>query len=273
MKRAHMLMPLLALVLAAPLLAQEKQSDRVTVELTDPAKPVTLECGLVNGSITVEGYDGTTVMVEAQTKTRKLSEGQDKKNGMFRIPVTSSSLTVEEHNNTVKIDVASHFRTIDIVIKTPRKANLKLSTVNNGRINVNHIEGEVEAENVNGRVTLTDIAGSVIASTHNGHLRVSFTRITPNKPMSFATFNGDVDVTFPATLNAEVMFQNEQGEVYSDFPVDKVEKPRQVVEKNRGKDGKYRVRIENAFYGKIGTGGPEYKFNNYNGDIFLRKAK
>ena len=274
MKRTLRTLPLMALLLVAPwLMAQEAQTDRVTVELTDPAKPCTIECGLVNGSITVKGYDGPTVIVETANRAQKLEEEGEKKGGMFRIPVNSSSLTVEERNNKVEIKTSSHLRAVDITIQVPRKANLNVSTVNSGNIEVTGVEGEIEAENVNGRVTLIDIAGSAVASTHNGNLKVTFTRITPGTPMSFASFNGDVDVTFPAVLDADVMFQSERGEVYSDFPVEKVDKPRQTVEKNRGDDGRFRVRIENAYYGKIGKGGPEFKFTNYNGGIYVRKVQ
>ncbi|MCK5148212.1 DUF4097 family beta strand repeat protein [bacterium] len=274
MKRATLIIYILAILIAAPILAQDTQSDRVTVELTDPSKPVSLALGLVNGSITIDGYDGKTVIVEATSRAKRLSKRQsDKKGGMFRIPVSSSSMTVEERNNVIEIETSSHRRAVDISIKMPRRANLQLSTVNQGNITVNNIEGEIEAENINGSVTLTGISGSVVGHSHNKDIRVVFTEITPNKPMSFASFNGDVDITFPVTFNADVMFQNEQGEVYSDFTIEKIEKPRQVVEKNRGEDGRYRVRIENAYYGKIGKGGPEFKFTNYNGEIYLRKAK
>ena len=277
MKRTLHILPLMAALMAAPwLLAQDNLTDKVNVDLTDPTKPCTIRCELVNGSITVMGYEGSTVIIEAATRARKLSKGNkqsEKKGGMFRIPVNSSSLTVEERDNRLEIETSSHLRAVDITLQVPRKANLIISTVNSGKIEVTDVEGEIEAENINGRVTLNNIAGSAVASTHNGNLKVSFTRITPGTPMSFASFNGSVDVTFPATLDANVMFQTERGEVYSDFPVEKVDKAQKIVENNREKDGRYRVRIENAFYGKIGKGGAEFKFTNYHGNIYLRKTQ
>ncbi|HEV2354739.1 MAG TPA: hypothetical protein VGR89_10870, partial [Puia sp.] len=43
--------------------AQNGNSQVMTVPLSDPGKPVTLECGLMWGSIDVVGYDGKDVVV------------------------------------------------------------------------------------------------------------------------------------------------------------------------------------------------------------------
>src|SRR6476660_745285 len=52
--------------LAQPLSAQS--DNRVTVPLTDPARPVTLRAHLVSGSITVKGADVKEVIVEAKAR-------------------------------------------------------------------------------------------------------------------------------------------------------------------------------------------------------------
>src|SRR6185312_7917698 len=52
--------------LAQPLCAQS--DNRVTVPLTDPARPVTLRAHLVSGSITVKGADVKEVIVEARAR-------------------------------------------------------------------------------------------------------------------------------------------------------------------------------------------------------------
>ena len=54
------------LALAQPLCAQS--DNRVTVPLTDPARPVTLRAHLVSGSITVKGADVKEVTVEARAR-------------------------------------------------------------------------------------------------------------------------------------------------------------------------------------------------------------
>jgi len=259
----------------ATLIAQEDMVDRVSVKLSDPSKPCFIECGLVNGGITVIGYDGQEVIVEATTHTKKYSKNDenDKTKGMFRIPVNSTSLEVEEHHNRIDISTASWKRTTDVSVKVPKQTSLNLSCVNKGDIYVENVSGELEVNNVNGAVTLKDVGGSVVAHALNKKLEVNLLEITPDKPMSFSTMNGDVDVTFPATLKANVKIKADQGDVYSDFEIQKLDKSRQVIEENgRDEEGKYRISIENAFYGTINGGGPEFQFTSWQGDILIRKA-
>jgi hypothetical protein len=45
-------------------------------------------------------------------------------------------------------------------------------------------------------------------------------RSMQKRPWLFHTFNGNVDVTFPATLKANVKLKSDQGDIYSDFDID-----------------------------------------------------
>jgi DUF4097 and DUF4098 domain-containing protein YvlB len=257
-------------------LAQEDHVDRVTVKLTDPTKPVFIELGLVNGGITVEGYDGQEVLVEAKTETKQISRSGSNKNveGMFRIPVFSTSLEVEERNNRIEISTESWKRSIDVKLKVPKQASMNLHCVNDGDIVVENVTGDLEVNNVNGSVTLKNISGSAVAHALNEDLIVTFASINPEKSMSFSSLNGDIDVTFPANLKCDVKIKNDQGDVYSDFEILKVNKPVNVIKENgRSRDGRYQVRIERSFYGTINGGGLEYSFSNFNGDVIIRKAK
>lgn len=257
--------------------AQEGAVDRVTVKLTDPSRQALVEVGLVNGGINVTAYDGNEIIVEAVTPTRKLVEGGEEgggKNGMFRIPVNSTALEVVEENNKVEISTQSWKRTVDLNIRVPKNTSLNLRCVNNGDIYVEGVNGDIDVNNVNGAVTLKDVSGSVIGHALNGDLIVTFRSIDSDKPMSFSSLNGDVDVTFPENLRCDVNIKNDMGDVYSDFEISRVDKPVKMYEDNdEAEDGKYRVRIERTFYGTINGGGPEFSFKNFNGDILIRQAK
>jgi DUF4097 and DUF4098 domain-containing protein YvlB len=63
----------------------------------------------------------------------------------------------------------------------------------------------------------TDISGSAVASTTNGNVRCTFAEVAPGKAMSFSSFNGDVDVTFPASLAADLRIDAGRGEILTDF--------------------------------------------------------
>ncbi len=44
------------------------------------------------------------------------------------------------------------------------------------------------------------------------------------------------------------------------------------VEDDRGKGGKYRVKIDKTVKGTINGGGQEIQFKNFNGNIYIRRA-
>jgi len=279
MKKLNFILMVLltASVAAGAALAQDDDVDRITVDLTDPSKPATVEVGLVNGGITVTGYDGNEIVVEARTKMHKIRKGVDikpKAQGMTRVPVTSSSLSVEEYRNHVEINTASWKNAVDLVIKVPVNTSLKLHCVNQGDILVEGVSGEIEAQNTNGRVTLRNISGSAVAASHNSDVTVTFDRVDPDKAMSFSSFNGDVDVTFPSGLKAKVKLKTEQGEIFSDFAIEEIENPDRIVRKNRREiDGKYEVVVDRAYWGTVNGGEREIHFTNYFGDIYIRKHK
>src|SRR6478672_845103 len=256
--------------LAQPLCAQS--GNRVTVPLTDPARPVTLRAHLVSGSITVKGADVKEVIVEAKARGDEAHSG-GRAEGMKRIPMTSTGLNIEAENNNVRVSTDSYQRTIDLTIIVPTHTSVSLHTVNDGNILVSGVDGELDINDVNGEVDLKNIGGSVVAHALNGHVLVTFNRIDPQKPMAFSSLNGDIDVTFPADLKANVSLRTDNGEVYSDFDV-KVQPttPQQTVEDNRGKGGKYRVKIDKNVRGTINGGGQEIQFKNFNGNIYIRKA-
>ncbi len=244
--------------------------DRVTVPFSDPARPGVVKVSVLNGGITVKAYEGKDVIVEAKVRDR---EGRSEKSSMRRIPMTSTGLTVEEEDNRVSIGTDSNQRTIDLTVSVPTNTSLILRSVNDGDIEVTGVNGEIDVNNINGEVMLKNVAGNVIAHALNGKVLVNFTSINA-KPMAFSSMNGDIDVTFPATLKANVNLTSNQGDVYSDFDVLMAPSaPKQIVEDGRGKGGKYRVKIDKTVRGTINGGGPEIQFKNFNGDIFIRKAQ
>jgi DUF4097 and DUF4098 domain-containing protein YvlB len=256
--------------LAQPMLAEN--DNKVTVPLSDPARPVTLRAHLVSGSITVKGADVKEVVVEAKARGDEDHMG-GRAEGMKRIPMTSTGLNIEAENNNVRVSTDSYQRTVDLTITVPTHTSLSLHSVNDGNIVVSGVDGDLDINNVNGEVDLKNIGGSIVAHALNGHVVATLNRVDPQKPMAFSSLNGDIDVTFPADLKANVSLRTDNGEVYSDFDV-KVQptSPQQTVEDDRGKGGKYKVKIDKNVRGTINGGGQEIQFKNFNGNIYIRKA-
>ncbi len=257
-------------VIAPDAEAQTQAGDRVSVNLDDPARPAYVKASMVNGSITVKGYDGKEVIVEARARNQ---ESERPSGGPKRLNISTTGLTVEEENNEVRVSTESWARTIDVTITVPVHTSLKLRAVNDGDIVVTGVEGELDVDDVNGSVTLNNISGSAVAHALNGKLLATFVHVNPQKPMAFSSLNGDIDVTLPADVKANVSIRSDRGDVFSDFDVQlQASAPQQVVEDGRGKGGKYRVKIDKTVHGTINGGGPEYQFTNFQGQIYIRRA-
>jgi hypothetical protein len=265
------------LILAASTYSQEPATtDRVTVPFSDPARPGLLKASLMNGGMTIKGYEGKEVIIEARVrpeKPHKYGKSGKKAMGLRRLEITSTGLSVEEEDNEMSVSTESMNRTVDLTIQIPKNTSLKLSCLNDGDIKVDGVNGEIEVNNTNGAVTLTNISGSVVAHALNDDVIVTFVKITPDKSMSFSSLNGDIDVTFPPDLKAKVKMKTDNGDVYSDFDIKLEAATNRMEEDARKEGGKYRLKVEKAMYGLISGGGPEMQFATFNGDIYIRRGK
>ncbi|MEW2920223.1 DUF4097 family beta strand repeat-containing protein [Muricauda sp. ANG21] len=266
MMRAIVIVMLLLVTNAV--VGQQKEIDLFTVPLSNPSKAGKLELDQISGSISVEGYEGKEVIVKVSVMDGDNSSST--KNGMKRIGGSGLNISAEESNNVVEIDNEVWNRKTDFEIKVPYSFSLKLSTVNNGDIDVSGVKGDLEISNVNGSITLENVEGAVSADTTNGVVKVDFKAIDNSANMVFSSFNGNVEVTFPKSLKANVKAKSDMGDVYTDFDMALTEsKPE--VDKKQG-SGSYKVTLEQWVRGKINGGGPELLFKTFNGDILI-KAK
>src|SRR5947209_7716320 len=246
---------------------QETTPDRVTVPFSDASRPRMVKCSLLNGAITVKGYAGKDVIVEARARAEehRRHRSPERTDGMRRIDVNTTGLSVEESDNVVVIGSRSFQENIDVTVQVPFATSLKLHATNGGDIVVDHVSGEIEIDNTNGSAIATHISGSAVIHSLNGKVQASLDKVTPDKAMSFSTLNGDIDVVLPADTKARVKMKSDNGEIYSDFDIRLDASGRQpVVEDNRSGKGKYRVRFEKAMYGAINGGGPEMQFTTFN---------
>jgi len=253
--------------------AQDNNKEQLVVPLSDAAKPFKLNVGLVDGSITISVYDGKEIIIDAEGDNKKPKiETSENSGGMKKLSSNGLSVIAEEKNNRVSIHSDKPNKTIHLYIKIPKGAeSIKLETVNNGDIEVNGASGEMEITNVNGSIRLSGISGSVVANTVNGDVMASFKTIDAQAPMAFTTLNGNVDVSFPATMKAAFKLKSDNGGIYTDFEI--------AVDTNhagteRTTEGNlHKINVSDWVYGKIGGGGPEILMKNMNGNIYVRKAK
>lgn len=252
-------------VAAAPAMAGNPPAEALKVPVSRPGQPVKVVASAMWSGIHVEGYDGQDVRVWTGGKTE---QGRERKDGLRRIPNVSFGVTAEEENNEVHVRVDGR-ASGELLIWVPRRASLNLKTVNGGKISVEGVHGELELTNTNGKIVARSVQGSVVAHTTNGGIVVELERVDPGSPMSFSTLNGNVDVTLPASMKADLVIKSTHGEIYTDFDVQMKPQTARVEEERRG--GRYRIQLEKDVRGSINGGGPELQFRTFNGDVYLRK--
>ncbi len=246
-----------------------QDQDKVTVPFRDASKPRVVNIETFNGSITVRAYSGNDVVVESSGRfTPRRSRSENIPPGMHQIGTGRTGLDITEENNVVNIRAGMMGGGGDITVQVPTQTSLKLRSLAGGKIVVEGVSGEIDAQNMNGSVTLTNVSGSVLANSMNGKVTVSLDRVTPNKAMSFSSMNGTIDVTLPSDVKANLKMKSDNGEIWSDFDIKLGgSAPPQVEDR----DGRHRVRIDRTMTGTINGGGAEMQFVTYNGNILIHK--
>jgi DUF4097 and DUF4098 domain-containing protein YvlB len=247
------------------------QDQRLAVPLSDPSRPARLEIALFSGDISVEAYDGNEVVIVADAPIRGNGESEPpREDGLRRIQSSSVGLTVEENDNTVSVRMDFSPKNADIEVRVPRRTSVKASLVNGGDVEITGLTGEHELSNVNGDVIAMDLTGSAVINATNGDVRAVFVSVDATKPMSFTSFNGDVDVTLPGNLAADLIVASQQGDVYTDFDVE-VEVDPPNVQQRGGPNGGRQIRWSQRSRYAIGGGGPDIQMQTFNGDVMIRR--
>ena len=239
--RKRLFLYALVMIIAGSFLyAQDESKDRATVPFSDPGKPGLVKVSTMRGSITVKGYSGKEVIVDAVIREKMVQEEPIKKNekaaGLKLIQVNSTGLTVREDENVMRIGVNSFRQAVDLTIQVPFKTSLQLQGHQGGDITVTDVEGELDVTNFNGSVILTDVSGSAIAHSYNGEVKAVFKKINPDEPMSFTSWNGDIDVTLPSSAKANMKLKSDRGNIYTDFDLQLVKDPKDGFEFTKDRD-------------------------------------
>src|ERR1044071_4377001 len=144
---------------AAPAPAQV-QPETITIPLSRPGEPMSMSIDILSARMEVIGEERKDVAL-----TVTLSAGRRKivtPSGPKMLSGGGSGLEISERDNRVSIESDAPPSPITIVAGVQRRAQLNLSTTNEGEITVRDIVGDLELENINGPITATNINGSGI---------------------------------------------------------------------------------------------------------------
>src|SRR5215472_16048166 len=253
----------------------EQETIRKTFNLTGASK--ILEVDNIFGSIEVTGGQGDQVQlvvnktIYAESKDRMEAAKKEVTlditdqpdflklyvNGPFRCNCGDG------HNNCGWHGDRGYTVKMDFQLQVPRSIEVRLKTVNSGHVRVQDVTGNFSVHNVNGGIEMQNVAGSGVAKTVNGPVKVTF-RENPREKSDFATINGNVDLYFVRGLAGDFRFKTMNGAVYSDFEMTSL--PAQPASAER-RGTKFVFRSDRFTGGRVGSGGPEIKAENLNGDI------
>jgi DUF4097 and DUF4098 domain-containing protein YvlB len=269
-------------------LAQTKESkEQINKEfaLTADAGRSTLALYNVHGSITVQGYAGNKVVVEA---TKTIRADNDK---TLEVGKSEAKLDFVQRGDTVLVYMAAPYDSrprrnyrnndccnqkeidyryqFDFVVKVPYQLNLHLSTVNKGSVLVENVTGPLQVYNVNGCITLNNVKGTTKARTVNGNVDATYAANPPGAS-TYNTINGQIRVKYPSSLGADMHFKSMNGGFFTDFANAEM-LPTQVTKNKEGRGGGtvYKITKETAV--RIGKGGPEFRFETLNGNVTVSK--
>ncbi|MGE3510586.1 MAG: DUF4097 domain-containing protein [Vicinamibacterales bacterium] len=272
---------------AAPAALAKDVPERIVVPFSDPSRAGTVHVRALRGTVSITVATGRDVVV-SPSGVHRVGPGRRgdqagdpaRADGLRRLD-QRGELEVREEGNVVTV-ITGLRDANDLSIAVPARTNLQVNIVSGG-VTIEGVDGEIEANSVNGPVTLLNVSGAVIAHSVNGEVRASL-RQPASVPMAFTSLNGDVDVTMPGEVQANLRLRSDRGEVFTDFAVQTTRAPvagqtnqpdrRLRNRRSRGRDtDMYRIERDRSIYGTINGGGPELDLRTFNGNIYLRRAK
>jgi DUF4097 and DUF4098 domain-containing protein YvlB len=245
----------------------------------------TLDVRAVNGTIRVTGDGGADVRLDAtmsfEAETREaLGAAQQDVTVEGREQGTTVTIAVRDAGaptcgeqgdwrQPAWWDRRRYDAAVTLTIQVPRDVRVRLCTVNGGEAVLNGTQGDFDVSNVNGRIVLTGMRGSGRASTVNGNIDAAFD-VAPLAESLFKTVNGNIAVTLPRDLAADLRVKTMRGSVFTDF--DTVEQPAEREPSRRPGEPRFRYRRRGFTDYRVGKGGPELTFETMNGDVKVQRG-
>jgi len=268
--------------IAAALAGREFQvEERETIDrsfsLSEAAGTNEVKVDNIDGTLDVVGYPGSEVRLTVQKTIR--AESSEKLAEARR----DVRLDLAQRGNSIEAYVEAPWRckdggvnyrgerwygyTVrhDFTVRLPENARLYARTLNHGNIKVENLSGPFDLKSINGGIEMQQISGSGDAYALNGGVRIVFRR-NPRANSYFGSLNGEISVAFQPGLSADVRIKTFNGKVYTDFPVIPLPPSSGAGERRNGKF----IYKSDRYYGlRVGSGGPELKFDGFNGDIVI----
>ncbi len=225
----------------------------------------------INGTITIHSWqkDEVRVLAEKRAKPKWGMSAEDLLQawkveiGASRDRIDIETIRPEKRDKKWRQGI-----TVTYELWVPESASLELRNTN-GKIDVERLNGQIQARTTNGNVHLEGVGGTAECATTNGNITIEEARgwvdaQTTNgsiratllefdgRDMDLHTTNGGITLSLPGNVGVNLDASTTNGSVRSDLPI--------TVS---GKISKRRVS------GEVNGGGPRIKLKTTNGSIKL----
>jgi DUF4097 and DUF4098 domain-containing protein YvlB len=200
----------------------------------------------ISGDVIVTGYDGDAIIVTG------IKKGRDR-----------DQVEIEDKSGSSSVDVGVRYpkrcnceASVRFEVQVPRSISYEETFGSvSGDVHVTGVTGHLHASAVSGDVHIKDVSGSVSATAVSGDVNVEIARLEGAEDMKFSTVSGDVTLSLPASLDADVDMSSFSGSIKTDFP----------VEVRSEKFGS-----RNWARGKLGDGSRRLRISTVSGDVNMR---
>jgi hypothetical protein len=232
-----------------------------------------LEIININGRITAEATDGTSVEVVAE-RTAKSSTDDSAKELLKQIEMRE-----EVGEARVRVEVRAprmhggSGHEIRWTLKVPRGVAVDLRTINGG-VKMNALEGEVRARTTNGGITGNALNATALdASTTNGGVEIELSRAVSTGSFELQAVNGGVSLTMPGDSKADFAAKCVNGGITLDgldlkVSGESMSNPNEFEQHLEGAK-KFRRRLD----GQLNGGGARVSLDTVNGGVKILRTR
>ena len=202
------------------LFAGYAHADRTTATFPDQSRPGLLKITNGNGDVTVTGYNGKEVIIETDgAKFAEPDENNERARGLRRLAGAGMSVITDKEANVVGVSRSLNDN-VNLTIQVPVNTSVYIGGgIMSGNIKITGVSGQIEVKTLDGDITLDHISGSVAVNTLDGEIIAVIDKVDADKPLSFSTLDGDIDVALPPSIKASVKLSTMDGGIYTDFDI------------------------------------------------------
>jgi lia operon protein LiaG len=216
-----------------------------------------------SGSLPIEGYSGTEIIITAAAGDFAPPE---KAKGLKPIyPAGSDNtgigLDVQKVENNVTITCIVPFtRESEYKLKVPEGMSLEISSgcERNNDVVITGMKNEIDIESCQD-IKLTNVTGPLVLSSISGNIDILYSSINTTKSSSVNSVSGDIDITLPSKTATNLELRVVSGAIYSDFDFSESQKNLKKIGGN-----------ETDF--ALNGGGFKFNIGSVSGNIYLRKG-